>query len=153
MDKQVIENSPYPRLAKKKESRDTHLITYAAVKTNMKEKGEGGKARSKENLISFPDARRERVQKRRPEGRRGASREEKHQFPRTPLKSPYNNTEGIFPPPNVIHHVNVMTRGDLFLRAGSSCARRIKETVPSTYTEIIIVIRLFRTYEKDGGQR
>lgn len=84
--------------------------------------------------------------------KRRASREKKLQFPRTPLKPPYNNTEGIFPPWDVIHHANVMTR-EIPSFTAEVPARRIKETVPSTYTEIIIVIRLFRAYEKDGGQR
>lgn len=95
----------------------------------------GKETRSTEKLPF--QTRGERVQK-----GRGVSREKRYQFPRTPRNHLIITRKGFFPP--VVHHANVMIRKISFPGL-AVLARRIKEVVPPTYEEIIIVIRLFRT--------
>jgi len=102
-----------------------------------------------ENLVIFPDTRRARITKRQ----RSLTREE-IPISTHATKSSYNNTEGIFPPCCSSRQRN--DTEDFFSRA--VLARRIKKIVPSTYKEIIIIIRLFRTFrerrqiERKGGK-
>jgi len=86
----------------------------------------------------FPDTRRARTKR-----QRNLTREE-IPISTHATKSPYNNTEGIFPllfPCYSSRQRN--DTEDFFSRA--VLARRIKEIVPPTFKKIIIVIKLFRT--------